>query len=199
MDLLQKNSRPETDEQLVKLSLKDQEYFGYLVERYQDKLARYVNRITATSKEEIEDILQEVFIKVYENLNDFDTSLKFSSWIYRITHNQVISQYRKKQARPQKISLDCDLDYFKNLASEVDIAQELSQEERAEEVEKLLNKLDFQYKEILILKYFERKSYTEISDILKKPVNTVGTLLYRARKQFKDIANKEKNYEKREN
>jgi RNA polymerase sigma-70 factor, ECF subfamily len=199
MDLLQKNSRPETDEQLVKLSLKDQEYFGYLVERYQDKLARYVNRITAISKEEIEDILQEVFIKVYENLNDFDTSLKFSSWIYRITHNQVISQYRKKQARPQKISLDCDLDYFKNLASEVDIAQELSQEERAEEVEKLLNKLDFQYKEILILKYFERKSYTEISDILKKPVNTVGTLLYRARKQFKDIANKEKNYEKREN
>lgn len=192
MGLFQKDDRSKTDEQLVKLSLSNQEYFGYLVERYQDRLTRYVNRITNIPKEETEDILQEVFIKVYENLNDFDTSLKFSSWIYRITHNQVISQYRKKQARPQKISLDCDLDYFENLASEIDIAQELSQEEKAKAVNKLLNKLDFQYKEILILKYFERRSYTEISDILKKPVNTVGTLLHRARKQFKDIANKEK-------
>lgn len=192
MGLSQKDNQSKTDEQLVKLSLANQEYFGYLVERYQDKLTRYVNRITNISKEETEDILQEVFIKVYENLNDFDTSLKFSSWIYRITHNQVISQYRKKQARPQKISLDCDLDYFENLASEIDIAQELSQEEKAKAVNQLLNKLDFQYKEILILKYFEKRSYTEISDILKKPVNTVGTLLHRARKQFKDIANKEK-------
>jgi len=192
MDLLEKKSQAKTDEQLVKLSLINQEYFGYLVERYQNKLTRYVNRLTNISKEETEDILQDVFIKVYENLNDFDTSLKFSSWIYRITHNQVISHYRKRQARPQKISLDCDLDYFENLASEINIDQKLNQEEKAKAVNQLLNKLDFQYKEILILKYFEKKSYSEISDILKKPVNTVGTLLHRARKQFKDIANKEK-------
>jgi len=191
MDLSKKESQLKTDEQLVELSLANQQYFGYIVERYQAKLARYINRITNVSKEETEDILQDVFIKVYENLNGFDTSLKFSSWIYRITHNEVINRFRKKQSRPQKISLDGDLDIFESLASDVDIAQDLNLEEQAEAIKKTLEKLDIQYKEILILKYFERKSYAEISDILKKPVNTVGTILYRARELFKDIAIKD--------
>jgi len=191
MDLSKKESQSKTDEQLVVLSLANQQYFTYIVERYQDKLARYISRITNVSKEETEDILQDVFIKVYENLNGFDTSLKFSSWIYRITHNEVINRFRKKQARPQKISLDSDLDIFESLASDTDIAQDLNIEEQAEIIKKTLNKLDIHYKEILILKYFEGKSYKEISDILKKPVNTVGTILHRARKQFKDIAIKD--------
>lgn len=192
MNLSKNEDRAKTDEQLVELALADQQYFGYLIERYQDKLTRYIKRITDVSKEEIEDILQDVFIKIYENLNSFDNSFKFSSWIYQITHNEVINRFRKRQARPKKISLDCDLDFFENLASETDIVQELNLEEKAKAVSAALNKLDIRDKEILVLKYFENKSYTEISDILKKPVNTVGTLLHRARKRFKTIIDKSK-------
>ena len=84
-----------TDAELVELALENQAYFSDIVYRYQTKLTYYIRRLSNFPDEEIEDILQDVFIKVYKNLNDFDQSLKFSSWIYRITHNEVISKYRK--------------------------------------------------------------------------------------------------------
>jgi len=96
------------DEDLVKLTLEKQDNFLYLIKRYEAKLSRYIRRIAGLNKEDTEDILQEVFIKVYQNLNSFDKDLKFSSWIYRITHNEVIDSYRKKQARPQEITYDSE-------------------------------------------------------------------------------------------
>src|SRR3989339_1384271 len=105
MDNLQDLSQ-KTDEELVSLSLQNQDNYLFLIRRYQDKLLRYIQRISNVSLEDAEDILQEVFIKVYYKLNDFDPDLKFSSWIYRITHNQVISHYRKTQARPKTVELN---------------------------------------------------------------------------------------------
>ena len=93
-----------TDEELVKLALQKQEHFVYLINRYQHKLLRYIKRISNFSVEETEDILQEVFIKVYRNLEGFDQSLKFSSWIYRIAHNQTISHFRKSRAGPNLVN-----------------------------------------------------------------------------------------------
>ncbi|MFH1582108.1 MAG: sigma-70 family RNA polymerase sigma factor [Pseudomonadota bacterium] len=87
------------DEQLVQLSLKDQGCFYYLMKRYEIKILRYIKRLTTASQEEAEDIIQEVFIKVYRNLNGFNQKLKFSSWIYRIAHNEIINQYRKTKLR----------------------------------------------------------------------------------------------------
>ncbi|MCD4760742.1 hypothetical protein K8R42_02475, partial [bacterium] len=66
-----------SDTDLVKLVLKDQENFSYLIKRYQSKLLRYIRRISGLNIEDAEDVLQDVFIKVYQNLNSFDTSLKF--------------------------------------------------------------------------------------------------------------------------
>ncbi|MDD5489902.1 MAG: sigma-70 family RNA polymerase sigma factor, partial [Candidatus Moranbacteria bacterium] len=82
------NCREKTDEEMVALTLKNQDYFACLVERYEPKLMRYIRRISAATQEDAEDLLQDVFVKVYRNLNDFDQKLKFSSWIYRIAHNQ---------------------------------------------------------------------------------------------------------------
>ena len=78
------------DEQLVQLSLNNQDYFYYLMKRYEIKLLRYIKRLTTVSPEEAKDIIQEIFIKVYRNLNGFNPKLKFSSWIYRIAHNEII-------------------------------------------------------------------------------------------------------------
>ncbi|MBU4536457.1 sigma-70 family RNA polymerase sigma factor [Patescibacteria group bacterium] len=93
-----------TDGELVSLVLENSDYFLYLVRRYEQKLTRYIARISNLDKDDIEDVLQDIFIKVYKNLNGFDTSLKFSSWIYRITHNEVISNYRKFKNKAQNHS-----------------------------------------------------------------------------------------------
>jgi len=110
-----------TDEELVKLALEDQAVFLWLVERYRAKLLRYINRLTNVNDDDAEDILQDVFIKVYLNLNDFNGDLKFSSWIYRITHNQVISRHRRLKAHPEGYLIDIEDQAARNLAAEIDI------------------------------------------------------------------------------
>ncbi len=173
-----------SDIELVRMTLFDQENFLYLVQRYEKKLLRFIQRISGLSSDDAQDLLQEVFIKVYQNLNDFDQSLKFSSWLYRITHNQVISNYRKNKSRPQLSLFDLDWESCEQLASDFDINQSLDQGILKEKMSRALDSLDLKYKEVIILKYLEDRSYEEISDIIKKPVSTVGTLLRRAKKSL---------------
>ena len=180
-----KESLQKTDEELVALTLRSQDYYSCLVSRYEAKIMRYIMRISSFSKEDAEDILQEVFIKVYKNLNDFDQGLKFSSWIYRIAHNEVISHYRRMKARPILITTDAD-EWLKTMASSDDLEKELERKFTAEEIKNILSKMDMKYKEVLVLRFLEEKDYQEISDILKKPMGTVATLINRAKKQFKD-------------
>lgn len=175
-----------TDEELVCLSLRNQEYFLNLMKRYEDKLTRYIRRISNATKEDAEDILQEVFIKVYQNLNDFDLSLKFSSWIYRICHNQVISSYRKIK---NKLTVLDDDGFLNNIASGLDLIQEINRRDAKRDIHRVLAELEIQHREVLILRFLEGRSYQEISDILRKPMGTVATLISRAKEEFK------KNYE----
>ena len=90
-----------TDEALVEAALQEQALFGEIVLRYQDKLARYITRLGIRNSDDRDDVLQDIFVKVYRNLNGFDTTLSFSSWIYRIAHNEAISWYRKTNVRPE--------------------------------------------------------------------------------------------------
>jgi len=146
-----------TDEELVELTLKDQDFLFCLTKRYETKLFSYILRISNVSKEEAEDILQEVFIKVYYNLNSFDKELKFSSWIYRITHNQVISNFRKIKARAETVTFDLKDEIIKNIASEFDIKEELDYKIFREKIERLLNNINKKYKEVLVLYLLEEK------------------------------------------
>jgi len=177
-----------SDEELVALTLKDQDFFSCLVERYEPKLRRYIQRISAATQEDTEDLLQEIFLKVYRNLRDFDQKLKFSSWIYRIAHNQVVSVWRKTKSRPPVIKFEADEDFLKFVAADEDLAGDTERKFANEDVRKMLENLDNKYKEVLVLKFLEEKSYEEISDILQKPLGTVATLINRAKKQFVKIA-----------
>lgn len=185
--------KQKTDAELVALSLKDSDAFGQLVERYELKLSRYIRRITGLHEKEIEDILQEVFIKVYKNLNDFDPELSFSSWIYRISHNEAINHIRSLEKK-KTIPLEVDEEYAKSLIhmlqSETDIPKELERLELIVKVQKAISMLSPQYREILELRYIEDLNYREIGDVLKMSIGTVGTLVVRAKKQFRDIAEK---------
>jgi len=177
-----------SEEELVKLSLADSDWFLCIVQKYEEKLARYIRRISGLTETDIEDVLQEVFIKVYQNLNGFDLDLKFSSWIYRICHNTVISHFRHSQARPQLIMGEDGEKLINNMPDEHDLEKHVENKLTAAEINKILSKLEVKYREVLVLKYLEDKDYREISDILKKPMGTIGTLLNRAKKKFKETA-----------
>ncbi len=180
------NYNEKSDIELVNLSLENQENFIYLVNRYREKLLRYIRRLTNVDPEECEDILQEVFIKVYLNLNDFDKDLKFSSWIYRITHNEVISHFRKIKVRPQGHKVAIDDDEVKVLADEIKVEKDIDIGLMREQIEKALIKIDVKYREVLVLKYFEERNYQEISDIIKRPIGTVATFIKKGKESLRD-------------
>lgn len=172
-----------SDEEIAVLVQKgDKEKFGLLMERYQAKLSRYGRRFLS-SKENIEDIVQDIFIKTYENLQSFDSSQKFSPWIYRIAHNTFINELKRNSRAPINIF---DLD---TLVPHPEYQNPLPEEKRQEEIKKAieegLDQLTPNYKEILILYYLEGLSYIEIADILRIPVGTVGIRLKRGREMLK--------------
>ncbi len=173
-----------TDEELVALTLIDREQYACLIKKYEAPLARYVRRIAGLSDDDIADVLQNAFINAYRNLNDFDPTLKFSSWIYRIAHNEAISHHRKRIARPQTISVEEGDDVFELLASEVDVPRDVDRKMAARRIRSILDVMDPKYRDVLVLKFLEDKDYREISDILQKPMGTVATLINRAKKQF---------------
>ncbi len=176
-----------SDEELVNIVLENQNAFSHIVNRYQEKLLRYIRRISSVSLEEAEDILQNIFIKVYLNLNEFDDGLKFSSWIYRIAHNEVIDNYRKRKARPQIIDVDIKDSQIKELAGDGNIIEDLTRAELKQEISLALGKLSLKYQEIIILKYLEEKDYREISDIIKKPLGTVASRMNKAKAELKKV------------
>jgi len=179
-----------TDEQIVVLTLKNQDYYLCLMKRYEAKLLNYILKISNISREDGEDILQEVFIKAYQNLNDFDLNYKFSNWIYSIAHNTTISAFRKKKVRPQTLSWE-DKDLNNLLESTLDVEDTSLQKLTYKQILKNINQLPVKYKDVLILKFVEGKDYQEISDILHKPMGTIATLINRAKISLKQGLEKE--------
>lgn len=181
-----------SDEEVVRMTLKDPNQYGLLMERYEAKLKRYITRLGVRNQDDQLDVLQEIFIMAYRNLNSFDTSLSFSSWIYRIAHNESISWYRKKNVRPEG-HLVGDGDEILGFLASSQEGEEVKFDKviNAEEVNKALDSLDEKYREPIILRFFEHKEYDEISDILEIPIGSVGTLLHRGKKQLAHVLNKD--------
>ncbi len=176
-----------TDEELVSLSLRNKRYFAEIVRRYEHKLSAYIYRLAKLGPEDVEDLLQEVFLKVYQNLNSFDAELKFSSWVYRITHNETMAFFRRRNVRPHGHLIDESEEVLARLASELDLMRDLEAKDDARILIESLNVLPKDYREVLILKYFEHKSYDEISDILTIPPGTVATRINRAKERMRLI------------
>ncbi len=170
-----------TDEQIVSTILNgDKDLYREIIRRYEKKLSRYLLKFLS-DRDDMEDILQVIFIKVYKNLYGFDINKKFSSWIYRIAHNEAVNYLKKK--RGGRISLD-DVEY-KLIDEKTDIKKAADQMFLKEDIERVLNDMDIKYKEPIVLFYFENMSYDEISDILRIPKNTVGTLILRGKNSIK--------------
>ncbi len=180
------------DEEVVRLALADKEQFGLLMMRYEAPLRRYIARLGIRNQDDQLDVLQDIFLKVYRNLHGFDQNLKFSSWIYRIAHNEAISAYRKKNVRPEGHLVN-DSEEVLSFVAGVSESAEVSFDKtvNAEELSQALEKLDKKYYDVLVLRFFEYKEYDEISDILQIPIGSVGTLIHRGKKQLQRAINEQ--------
>ncbi len=169
-----------SDKEIVELvRTKDKELYAEIIKRYQTKLMRYASYIMGDDQKGA-DVVQESFIKAYINLNGFDTKKVFSSWIYRIVHNEAMNMYSKdKKQQPLNEQFDMD--------SGIDIEDELIKNELIHRAHDCLEKMPILYKEPLSLFYLEEKSYEEIGDILRIPIGTVGTRVNRAKAIMKKI------------
>ena len=156
--------------------------FGTLMERYGPKMQRYARRFLF-GYEDAEDQVQEVFLKAYANIRSFDASRKFSSWLYRIAHNEFINAIKKRGREPVSF-LDPDTLFPHPVAKERADAEADAHETRAL-LDRGLDKLDPKYREPLVLFHFEEMDYREIADILRIPVATVGVRLNRGRAALK--------------
>ncbi|MGE4413543.1 MAG: RNA polymerase sigma factor, partial [Candidatus Caldatribacteriota bacterium] len=138
-----------TDAELVSLSLKNQDYYYCLMKRYEAPLMNYIYKLSGLNRTDLEDILQEVFILVYQNLNDYNKSFKFSSWIYRIAHNYTVSQLRKKAQGTQNISWD-EHDLEQIVQSDFDLEENLALKINYHNLLSIIDSLPLKYKEVLL-------------------------------------------------
>lgn len=181
------NIKDKTDNELVVMIRDNPEYLSYLIDRYKNKLFKYVKRRLNVDNQDMEDILQDVFIKIYRNINEYDDNLVFSSWVYRITHNHMIDWLRKNK-RHVHISIDDEENKLIHILEDENTKIDNSVLQKKEDfdiLKKEISKLPQDYQEILILKFFEDKSYEEISDILKISISSVGVKINRAKKILK--------------
>jgi len=174
-----------SDEELVVLiRTKEKERFTDIVGRYQDKLLRYAMYLIH-DEQKATDVVQDAFIKAYMNLNGFDVRKKFSSWIYRIVHNEAMNSV-KKYHKETPFLPNADFQ------SEENIEHDFTRKEIIENAHSCLDEMPVLYSEPLALYYLDEKSYEEISDILRIPMGTVATRVSRAKLLMKALCQKSK-------
>lgn len=177
-----------TDEEIAAMVQSgDLESFNFLVEKYEDKIRRYARKFLINF-EDIKDVTQDIFIKTYININSFDTSKKFSSWLYRIAHNELINSLKKRNRNPL-LFFDADT-LFPHPISHEETDRKTINDETKRGLDNCLDKIPSKYREPLILFYMENLSYGEIGDIMHVPVSTVGVRLKRGRRMLKTVCDK---------
>ncbi len=175
-----------SDEQLAEL-VKDDNHdaFAELMQRYQTKIYRYI-WYWLKDQDQAKDLTQDTFLRVYENIQGFDSSLKFSAWLYRIAHNLTINFIKRSK---KLVNADhSTLEWLESKKGEIDDwLVKLEREELQGEIGGLCHLLPLKYREVLCLFYQDERSYEEIADILKIPTSTVGVRLRRGRQLLKKL------------
>ncbi len=177
-----------TDEEIaVMVQDGDKEAFGEVIDRFEKPLCAFIYRMLG-DRENCADALQETFLKAYKNINSYDPKRKFSSWIYRIAHNEAITHYRKNT---KHVALDEVVEIASGENNAEIIQKKIDTGAQKELLERALLTIPLKYREVIVFRFYEDKSYEEISEIMHLPVNTVGTYLSRGKneikKHFKDI------------
>jgi RNA polymerase sigma-70 factor (ECF subfamily) len=175
-------------ERIKQVKKGDQNAFAEIVELYKDKVYQLCYRMLG-NPHEAEDIAQEAFIRAYINIHSYDSSKKFSTWLYRIATNLSIDRIRKKKP---DYYLDAEvaggegLTLYSQVAADVALPEdEVQYVELQEIIQEEILKLPDKYRSVIVLKYIEELSLKEISEILDLPINTVKTRIHRGREALR--------------
>jgi RNA polymerase sigma-70 factor (ECF subfamily) len=184
-----------TDRELVELFQEGEEAaFDEIVRRYQDYVFRNVY-YKVNDEQAAEDLSQETFVNMYEGLSGFEMRSSLKTWMFRILKN-VCYSYHRRQGRnreqpvgtyttdPEPSSEGISFSEPEDVSFQP--AGSVLEQERDELVQQVVFGLKESFREVLVLREFERHSYEEISDLLEVPVGTVRSRLYRAREAFQE-------------
>jgi RNA polymerase sigma-70 factor (ECF subfamily) len=174
------NRYSEQDNGSLKLLIKDaldgsEHACQKILNLYKGRIFSYVYRMVR-NYHDAEDITFDTFIKCFKALARFDTSKKFSTWLFTIAHNTTLDFFRKNKQQ---------YEYFDEQHGVIDdLNEKLGKKKKMEKIEKALAKLPPLDRELIVLFHKEEYSYKEISEILEIPVTTIKTRLHRARKKL---------------
>ena len=170
------------ENEIISQAKNDYRAFDYLYEKYMPQIFNYV-MYRVYNREVAEDIVSVVFFKAMKNLNLFHwRKIPFSAWLYRIAYNEICN-HAKKEKKHDKIRKD----YLKNepeLAYEVDFD---AQEKSFKFVHEYLKKIPMKEQDLITMRYFEKKSFAEISQITGKNESTLRVNLHRALKKLESL------------
>ena len=176
-------------ELLKKCRQGDRDAFNILVQTYQRQVINLAYGMLSDT-EDATDAAQEVFIKIYRNIDRFEGKSSLSTWIYRITSNVCKDFLRKRTRTIQSVSIYESSEDDDDRPMEIKDSSPTPQEhmeitETQREVRKALDELPEEYKSVIVMYDLEGLSYDEISNVLQCPVGTIKSRLNRARKALK--------------
>ncbi len=166
----------------------DRDRFAELVSRYEKRVINYVYRITHRY-EDAHDLTQEIFVKVFLALDRYDPKYQFSTWVFRIAQNSAIDALRKKSVAEVPLVRPGDEDTGKEreFADDgVSPYRALKNKQLTAAIDKAVERLPPDYRELIQLRHFAELSYEEIASMKKLPLGTVKNKLFRARNLLKD-------------
>lgn len=178
-----------TDEEIIdKIKGGSVELFEVIVQRYQRKLINYIYRMISDFDSAME-LSQEVFIKVYNSLEKYNPSYKFTTWIHRIASNATIDWMRKKKIDAFSIDGNDDDDspsLSQQLKSDgLSPLQDLEMSQLRGRIDKAIEDLPFIYRQLIILRHINELSYDEIAKTVELPLGTVKNRIFRGREMLK--------------
>jgi len=181
------SDKAKKDYQLVLRALneKDQRAYTELMGRYKDSVYFMLLKMVNNS-DDAEDLTIETFSKAFKRLDQYTPQFAFSTWLFKIASNHSIDFIRKKRIKAVSIdqgySNEDGESYVIPVKEEsLDPEESMQKDERVQRMRDVVEKLKPRYKRLVELRYFEEKSYEEISEILDLPLGTVKAQLFRAR------------------
>ncbi len=166
----------------------DQKAYTRLVEKHRTAIYHIINRIVH-SDEVARDLVQETFMKAFTSLGSYRSEYRFSTWLYKIAANSSIDHLRKK--RIQALSLDRPLNTGDG-TMELEVPDDsfnpelaLVRKQQRFSIEGAIDDLPTKYREVIVYRHKDDKSYEEIADLVGIPVGTVKARIFRARELLK--------------
>lgn len=173
------------DDKLVQRAREgDESAYKTLTEKYERSLYFHVRKMIK-DRDQVEDLVQEAFMKAYDNLSSYNTNYAFSTWLYRIATNHTIDYLRKKKL--QTMSIDEPVKtkegemQFQLSDDEAETDRHIIRKQRQKIVRNAIEELPRKYRQVIELRHMEEKSYQEIADELDLPLGTVKAHIFRAR------------------